>query len=179
MIVFSLICLSVSCSKDNDSNSSNNSGGSGSEDLPDSFITLNVTGDETGQFSSDAVASLSGSANNGYQFIIGRGPEDALENQSFSISFNLKTSEVPPQPLPAESYGVTSNDEQVQDDSNFSVIFVNFETGSDFGYEANGQLEVTESNDNYLEGDFNFTTTSFTSGEEEVNVTGSFLAHIQ
>jgi len=58
------------------------------------------------------------------------------------------------------------------------VIFVNFETESSFGYEADGTLNITESNVNYLEGDFTFTTTSFTSGEEEVDVTGSFLAPI-
>jgi len=176
MIVFSLICLSVSCSKDDDSDSSSNSGGGGSEEIPESFITLNVTGDETGQFSSDAIASLSGSGNNGYQLIINRGPEDAADNTSFTISFNHKTSELPPQPIPTGSYGISSDEEQELDDGNFSVIFVNFETESSFGYEADGTLNITESNVNYLEGDFTFTTTSFTSGEEEVDVTGSFLA---
>ncbi|HKL03169.1 MAG TPA: hypothetical protein VJ911_05815 [Cryomorphaceae bacterium] len=175
MIFFSLIFLSVSCSSDDDSDPNNNSGGGGSEDIPDTFITINITGDETGEFSSDANSSLSGSGNSGYQFIIARGPEDALENTSFSIFLNHKTSEIPPQPIPEGSYGLTSNDEQVQDDGSFSLQFTNFKTESNFGYEVNGQLEITESNDNYMEGDFSCTTTSFTNGEEEIQMTGSFL----
>lgn len=176
MIFLSLIFLSVSCSSDDDSSpDNNNSGGGGSDDIPDTFITINITGDETGEFSSDAASSLSGSGNNGYQFIISRGPDDAMENTSFSIFLNLKTSEIPPQPIPEGSYGLTSDDEQEQDDGNFLVQFTNFKTGTSFGYEVDGQLEITESNDNYMEGDFSCTTTSFTNGEEEIEMTGSFL----
>ncbi|MFN2430532.1 MAG: hypothetical protein ABR574_10980 [Cryomorphaceae bacterium] len=176
MIFFSLIFLSVSCSSDDDSDpNNNNSGGGGSEEIPDTFITINITGDETGEFSSDATSSLSGSGNAGYQLIIARGPEDAMENSSFIFFLNHRTSEIPPQPLPEGTYGLSSNDEQEQDDGSFALQFTNAKTGSNFGYEVDGQLEITESNENYMEGDFTCTTTSFTNGEEEIEMTGSFL----
>lgn len=161
--------LTTSCS-DDDSNSDD-------EATVDSFITFTFEGDETGEFSSDANTGLQGSPNTGYQFIISRGPEDALENTSFSIFFQMESGE-DPRPIPTGTFDLTSMNDVEQDDGKYSVGFTNFETDTNFGYEVNGSLNITESNENYIEGDFNFTASSFTNGELEVDVEGSFTAPI-
>ena|SRR5690554_4576608 len=170
-LTFSLIALTASCSKDDDSGDKSDNGKSF-----ESHITLSVTGDETGEFSSDANTAIQGSPSNGYDFIISRGPYDALSDQSFSIFFSTGYIESLPLPIPTGSFDLIPYDDLEKGDGNYAVMFNNSSTGTGFGYEVSGTINITESNDNFVKGDFNFTTTSHTSGELEVDVVGSFLA---
>lgn len=165
----------LSCDKE-DNLDDDNSGGTGNNETFESFITFNISGDQTDEFSSDAQTGLQGSPANGYDFIISRGPDDALTDGSFWIYITSKFDEIPTLPIPTGSFNLVAASDLERGDGNYSVGFTNFNSGTDFGYEVDGTLNITESNDNYLEGDFNFTATSFTSGEEEVTVTGTFLA---
>ena len=176
-LAFAFIALSVSCSKDEDSedNNNNNSGGGNSETV-DSFINISISGDETGEFSSDSNSAIGGSENSGYEFIISRGPDDALSNQTFGVFLLTRYSETPQLPVPAGTFNLIAENDIEYGDGNYAIMFTNFETGTSFGYEVDGTLNITESNDDFLEGNFSFTTTSFTNGESEIQVEGSFLA---
>lgn len=174
LLAFSIIAL-ASCSDDDDSDNNNPSGGGGDETV-DSYITFSVTGDETAEFSSNATTALQGSPANGYDFIISGIPEDIQAGIDFTIYFTSKYIDTPPLPIPTGSFDLIAESESENGDGNYATGFTNFETGTGFGYEVTGTLNITESTDNYVEGDFNFTTTSFTSGEEEVTIEGSFLA---
>lgn len=171
MIMLFLLTISMSCSKDDDADSSNGA----NENLPEAYINLDVTGDETGEYSSDAMADLSGTATSGYKLTIARGPGDP-SNTSFQIFFQQQFKDQPSFTIPTGTYGLVPNDSLQQDDGNFAVSFINFETGTNFGYEASGTLNITKTHRKYFEGDFDFTTTSFTNGDLEVSVSGSFLA---
>lgn len=172
VLAISFMALSVSCSKDDESNDPNNNNGGGESDPIEDFVSISVTGDETAEFSSDALSSLSGSPSNGYQFIVTSGSEST----DFNISFQSKYVNVPPQPIPEGTFDLITAEDLEHGDGNYAVMFTNYDTGTSFGHEVSGTLNITESNDDYLEADFTFTTTSHTNGDEEVTVEGSFLA---
>lgn len=145
-----------------------------SEEAFDSFITLSMTGDDSGEFSSDANTSLSGTPKNGYMYIITRGPEEALSNQSFFISILTKYIDMPPLPIATGSYDLVAEKDLQNGDGNYAVQFTT--NNEMYGNDVSGTLNITESNDNFVKGDFNFTATNFTKGEKEVEVSGTFQA---
>lgn len=176
LVLLPLSIFLISCDKDDDLGDDTGGGSGGGDETFESHISFNISGDETDEFSSDANTSLSGSAGTGYQFIITRGPEDAMTNTSFNISITARFNDMPTLPISTGTFNLVSMNDLEYGDGNYGIGFTNFNSGTDFGYEVDGTLNITESNDNYLEGDFNFTATSFTSGEKEVTVTGTFLA---
>lgn len=172
-LAFSLIAFTVACSKDDDSGSGNNG-----EEPDEYFISLAVTGDEHGEFYSDSHAQLSGSPNNGYEFIISRGPENP-QDMSFTIFITSRYVDLPNTPLPTGSFSLIAHDDLEHGDGNYSAMFTNLETETLFGYEVEGTLNITESKPNYMKGNFSFNTTSYTNGDVAVTVEGSFVAPIQ
>lgn len=177
------VFLVLACKKDgltdekstkHDPKASNNDDPRISEEAFDSFITLSMTGDESGEFSSDANTSLSGTPKNGYIYILTRGPEDALSNQSFYISIITKYIDMPTLPIATGSYDLVAEKDLQNGDGNYTIQF----TTNDemYGKDVSGTLNITESNDSFVKGDFNFTATNFTKGEKEVEVSGTFQA---
>lgn len=166
LLLISTIFLIISCAESDDPSLDPDA---------ETYLTFDVTGDETGSFSSDASFSASGSGGAGFKVIISRG-SNVGSDFDFSIFFQRKYSERPPLPTPIGSYDLISSANQEVDDGTFSVIFTNFVTGTDFGEEVNGTLNVTTSNSDYIEGDFTFTATTFTGEKKEVEISGTFLA---
>ncbi|MEX2379646.1 MAG: hypothetical protein WD530_02815 [Vicingaceae bacterium] len=172
--ILSFIAFNASCSKDDDSDKNDNP----NSEIAESYINLDVTGDDTASFSSDARSDLSGSENIGYQISISRGNKDIFNNTSFQIAFTQLSENKPPSTFPTGTFDLIPNDSLRKDDGNFAVIFNNFDSETDYGYEVSGTLNITKTTNEYIEGDFNFIASSFTKGEKEVIVNGTFLAHI-
>lgn len=182
ILAFSVFFV-LSCNNDEvtDENASNNNpkadnedDSSISEEVFDSFITLSMTGDDSGEFSSDANTSLSGTPKNGYMYIITRGPKDALSNQSFFISILTKYIDMPPLPIPTGNYDLVAEKDLQNGNGNYTIQFTT--NNEMYGKDVSGTLNIIESNDNFVKGDFNFTATNFTKGEKEVEVSGTFQA---
>lgn len=178
VLALSIGALSMSCSKDDESDNPNNNGsnGNGENDPIETFLNLNVTGDESAEFSSNAITSLSGSPNNGYDFIITRGGAASVDELEFNFSLISRYINVPPQPIPTGTFNLIAEEDLEDGDGNYAAMFTNYNTGTSFGHEVSGTLEITESTDEYIEGTFTLTTTSHTNGDEEVDIEGSFLA---
>jgi len=172
-LTFSLIALTASCSKDDDSGDKN----SGGSEPVESFITLTMTGDQTGEFSSDAMFSVGGNPETGYDLMIQRGPEDIIENTTFQINFQARYLEHP-LPIATGSYDLVHPDDITHGDGNFTLLaFINKITMNHYPDETlSGTLNITESNNDYIAGDFSFSATSSEGDDFEVNVEGEFLA---
>jgi hypothetical protein len=147
----------------------------------ESFLKIEIRGEEGAEdasFTSDASVAATGMGEN-FTLMISRGP-NVGNGMDFMIYLQHKYSNISAAsaPVPEGTYNLVADGELEKDDDNFSVSLVNLVSGTSFGYEVtDGTLNITESNENYVEGEFNFTTTSFTKGEKKVEVSGSFLAN--
>ncbi|MFD2696849.1 hypothetical protein ACFSQ0_02495 [Mesonia sediminis] len=163
-ILFSLLlCSLLSCSNDDDNSSKK------TNELPKNKISFEIESTKNQKKQGDCFIVVV----EDYTYMISAHDGNNMEDQSFSLQFYKSFDQANSENPPVGTYPIKGIPDLAEIDG-FWVTYTDLETDLEYNNNLEGQIKITRSDNQILEGSFSFEATNYDTGESIKIINGKF-----